>query len=76
MAVRLPVTCMHLPRTCSVPSLLFQLQLCAFVPLQFQSWMALPLFVFAPLTSMHLVPFRIGPSPRYLAFTTDGLSRL
>src|ERR1019366_8314316 len=71
------VTSMHLPSTRSVPSPLFQVQLCALVPLQAKIWIALPLAVTALASSMHLLAMpRIGPAPRYLALTTEGVSRL
>jgi hypothetical protein len=61
----------------SAPSSLVQVRLCAAVPMQAKSWIAVPFSLFAPASSMHLpVAPRIGPAPRYFAVTTDGLSTL
>src|SRR5271157_2685546 len=76
VAVAPPVTSIHLLSARSVPSPLFQAQLCAPVPLQVKIWIAAPLSVLPPVSSMHLPAApRIGPAPRYFALTTDGVSR-
>lgn len=60
----------------SGPSPLFQVQFCELVPLHMKIWIAVPLFVAAPASSMHLPALpRIGPASRYFALTTDGVSR-
>jgi hypothetical protein len=59
----------HLLSLRSVPSSLFQTQFWAIVPLQAKNWIAAPLSVLAPASSMHLLAApRIGPSPRYFRF--------
>ena len=65
---------MHLSSARSVPSLLFQAQPCAPVPLHVKIWIVEPLSM-APALMHSPAALRIGPAPRYLALTTVGVSR-